>query len=452
MSRNWHNKRVTVMGLGRFGGGVGVTRWLAAQGARVTVTDLGTAEKLAESLEQLAGLDLTLRLGQHAEDDFRQTDLVVPSPAVPDNSPYLAAAREAGVPITTEMNLFVERCPGRCIGITGSVGKSTITAMIGHLLQNTLANRSVWVGGNIGRSLLTDLDHMTGDDLAVLELSSFQLQHTPAVRWSPSIAVITNITPNHLDRHGSFDAYVAAKLNIARFQDLERDAVVLEDTPELCQRFERALGRGRRLWRYGLDGNIATAAGPHQHARWPKLALDVPGQHNRRNAAAALTVAHLLGVTPEAATIALATFAALPHRLQRVGTRAGVTYYNDSKSTTPESAITAMNAIEAPLLVILGGYDKGSDLTPVAELTARRARFAACIGQTGPGLVRAITKAGGHAEDFDALSDAVAACQAAAQPGDAVLLSPACASWDQFADYRVRGKLFADLATRAAQP
>jgi UDP-N-acetylmuramoylalanine--D-glutamate ligase len=452
--QDWQNKRVTVMGLGGFGGGVGVTRWLAAAGAKIVVTDKAPAEKLRNSLDQIADLHLPLHLDGHDARDFRDTDLVIVNPAVPETSEYLQLARDASVPITTEINLFVERCPARCVGITGSVGKSTVTAMIGKVLdEGTKARRHggtkgrVWVGGNIGRSLLEGLGRITADDIVVLELSSFQLQRTPAVGWSPHVAVVTNITPNHLDWHGSFEAYVAAKLNLVRFQQ-PRDVVVIQDVPKLRRMLAPLVSDRPGIWRYGLDGDVPFAAldGDDRRLRWEKLKLPVPGRHNRENAAAALTVAQALGVPAEIALSALATFEALPHRLQRVAEREGVTYYNDSKSTTPEAAVTALRAIDAPLLVILGGYDKGSDLRPVAEEAARRACFTACIGKTGPGLAQLVQAAGSDAAVFPDLRAAVRACRERARPGDVVLLSPACASWDQFIDYRARGELFTRLA------
>ena len=453
MIQDWQDKRVTVMGLGRFGGGVGVTRWLARAGARVVVTDRSPAERLSSSLEKISDLDVKLRLGRHEERDFRETDLVVVSPAVPEDSPFLQAAREAGVELTTEINLFVERCPARCVGITGSVGKSTITAMIGHVLKETLAERRIWVGGNIGRSLLDDLDAMRPQDVVVLELSSFQLQRTPLVKWSPHVAVITNVSENHLDWHGTFAAYLAAKLNIVRHQDPARDAIVIGDTPELREQFELLFGDVGGLWRYGLEEDEPVAASQShsasdcddQRLRWQGVHLNVPGRHNRLNAAAALTVAHVFGVESHAAVRALTSFAALPDRLQSVGVRDGVTYCNDSKSTTPTAAMTGMRAIESPLLIIAGGYDKGSDMRAFAELAARRAKFAACIGQTGKKLAELIRAAGGRAEYCGDLRTAVDASRRRAVPGDTVLLSPACASWDQFDDYRVRGETFTQL-------
>jgi UDP-N-acetylmuramoylalanine--D-glutamate ligase len=449
MRTSWDGVRVTVMGLGRFGGGVGVTQWLVRHGARVTVTDTATADALAASVKQLDGVPVTLKLGGHDERDFTDTDVVVANPAVPHTSPYLAAAQAAGVPLTTEINLFVERCPATCIAITGSVGKSTITAMTGHVLERA-QDRRAWVGGNIGRSLLDVLPEMTAAQLVVLELSSFQLHYTPRVRWSPRVAVLTNITPNHLDWHGTFAAYLADKLNLVRFQNPARDAIIIDDQPDLRRHFELMFGDLAGVWRYGLDGSDLAAVMQTTSAvecddrrlRWPNVTLQVPGQHNRRNAAAALTVAAALGVDTERAVTALATFAGLPHRLRRVATVDGVAYYDDSKSTTAEAVITALAAMEGPALVILGGYDKHVDLTPAVEAVAAKARFAACIGQTGPQLCAALKTRGAAAELYETLEAAVTACRERAKTGDSVLLSPGCASWGMFEDYRARGAAF----------
>lgn len=446
---DFRGKRVTVMGLGRFEGGVGVTRWLANQGARVLVTDCDSADKLTASVAQVADLpNVELRLAGHDERDFTSADLVVVNPAVPPTSPYLQAAAAAGVPVSTEINLFVERCRAATIGITGSVGKSTTTAMIGHVLERSLPAGKVWVGGNLGKSLLDQLPQIAPDDVVVLELSSFQLERTPLIRWSPNVAVITNITPNHLDWHGDFEAYAAAKMNIARFQRPATGTLIIHDTPDLLRRVQNEFTDSRKVWRFAasVDGlTVATSAAVSDQKRWTDVRLDVPGAHNRENAAAALAAALAIGADMERTKVALATFAGLPHRLQRVALRNGVTYYNDSKSTTPEAAITAMNAIDAPLIVILGGYDKGSDLSAVAKLAARRARFAACLGNTGPGIAALIERERGRAKLFDTFEDAVRACQREAQPGEVVLLSPACASWGMFEDYRQRGDLFVRL-------
>lgn len=439
-------KRVTVMGLGRFGGGVGVTRWLVAQGARVLVTDRVPADALRESVAQIADLPITLRLGEHRHEDFREADLVVVNPAVPDQSEFVRTARDAGVPLTTEINLFVERCPARTIGVTGSVGKSTTTTMIEQIARRC-APAGVWVGGNLGRSLLDDVPRMMPRDVVILELSSFQLHRTPHVRWSPNVALVTNLSPNHLDWHGSLDEYADDKLNIARWQRYG-DVLVLGDHAPLHDA-ARAAGQGARAWICGADGSGAFVRRPEgNELRWPTLRLGVPGRHNLENAAAALAAAAAIGFDGQSAAAALAEYAGLDHRLQRVCQRDGVTYYNDSKSTTPESAMTALGAIEGPLLVILGGYDKGSDLTEIAHVAARRAKFCACLGQTGPRIAERVRAAGGQAEIFADMPSAVAACEARAVPGDTILLSPACASWGMFEDFRQRGAVFSALARR----
>ena len=449
MNENYRGKRVTVMGLGRFGGGVGVTRWLCAQGAHVVVTDRAPAERLHESLDAIADCGADTRLGRHEARDFCDADLIVASPAVPDSEQHLQAARAAGVPITSEISLFLERCRGRIVAVTGSVGKSTVTAMIGHVLERTYAH-GVWVGGNLGRSLLSDLPKIDARDVVVLELSSFQLHRAQRVRWQPSVAVLTNIVPNHLDWHGDMDAYVSAKLNVFTHQDSDRDAIVLHAGALRHALVRELAGKYARRWTYSEnEGRPLARLADGNTVEWrPKLS--VPGAHNVENAAAAFAVAGAIGIDAESATASLASFAGLPHRLQAVGEYDGLTYYNDSKSTAPDAAITAMRAVSSPLLMILGGYDKGLDMTPAALHAAKRARYSACIGQTGRALAEMIRSAGGDAEYCGTLPEAVRACRSRACAGDAVVLSPACASWDQFVDYRARGDEFVRLARRDA--
>ncbi|MCA9244600.1 MAG: UDP-N-acetylmuramoyl-L-alanine--D-glutamate ligase [Phycisphaerales bacterium] len=449
------NRRVTVMGLGRFGGGIGVTRWLARQGARVTVTDLKPADQLKDALAELEGLDFKTRLGGHDVADFRDTDLLVVNPAVRPDHELIRAARDAGVPITTEINLFLERCPARVIGITGSVGKSTVTAMIAAMLKS--AGIPSMAGGNLGGSLLDCLQEITPDHVIALELSSFQLHYTPLIRWSPRVAVLTNISPNHLDWHGVFAAYAADKLNIVRFQDAERDTAVIPDEGPLREQISLLHGDLSGVWRFSVSDRRPMArlqSTPavdcdDRRASWG-VTLRTPGAHNLLNAAAALTAVHALGVDTEPAVTALADFTGLEHRLQLVATVDGVTYFNDSKSSTPAAAMTAIRAMSAPTRVILGGYDKGVDLRELAEFAAKNCAFVACIGATGPAIVDAVRAVGGNAAMFDSLEAAVTACRAAAQNGDAVLLSPGCASWGMFSDFRERGERFCAIVRQRA--
>lgn len=433
-----HGKRITVMGLGRFGGGTGVTRWLAAQGGRVLVTDMQPADKLADSLEDLADLArcgaVSLRLGGHDMRDFQQCDLLVANPAVPKpwQNSFIRAALDAGAAVTTEIELLTQRLNRhRVIGVTGSAGKSTTAAMIHHLLQRTLTGgQQAHLGGNIGGSLLNHLPSIHPHDWIVLELSSAMLywlgDESPACPrlsandravprgWSPHVAVLTNIAPNHIDWHGSFEHYRQSKLNIFRFQSQEDLRVGADDLP-------------RDL---------------------PHVQLKIPGRHNQANAHMAIAaVNRATGVACHDLLPLLEDFTGLPHRLQLIAEHDGLRFYNDSKSTTPQATVLAVEAFDDPARVhlIAGGYDKGSDLTPIARLTERIAGLYT-IGATGAGLARAATACcSGFALCALTLEAAVAAALDRMTTGDVLLLSPGCASWDQFTNYEQRGERFAKV-------
>jgi len=424
------------MGLGRFGGGIGVTRWLVEQGARVIVTDLAPVEKLAESVKQLEDLPVTFHLGGHDEKDLDGCDLMVVSPAVPrDRSEFVVEAVCRGIPLSSEMNLFIERCPAECIvGITGSAGKSTTTAMLGAVLEAAVAVGEIpqaWVGGNIGRSLLSDLDKMKPDDVVVLELSSFQLDDLAPLRWSPNHAVITNIRPNHLDRHGTLEAYADAKMNIVRYQSASDTVYVLDREEELANQV-RSLSAPSSLERFTFDEAFADV-------------LQVPGRHNKDNAAAVIVVAHRLGMDDEVIRKGLATFTGLPHRLAFVAECDGVRYYNDSKSTTPESTCIAIDAFDAPVVVLVGGKGKGASFAPLGRHLAKRAKAVICYGEAGPeiaGETRQSTNGNVEVVEVLSLENAVRSAAANACPGDVVVLSPACTSYDAFSNYEQRGEAF----------
>jgi len=424
-------KRVTVVGLGRFGGGIGVTRWLCDLGADVTVSDCASRDKLADSVRQLGGCDVTLHLGGHDLDDFLGADLLVVSPAVPPDLPALQAAAEAGIEQTTEINLFLERCRAPVVGITGSVGKSTTTAMAGEILSRRF---TVHVGGNIGRSLLADLDSIRPDHLVVLEMSSFQLEATPRIGVSPHVALVTNLVPNHLDRHGTMEAYAHAKQNIFRFQN-DSDVLILNAADEALKGWAR-MAPGRAV-------QFDPAGDPFE--------LNVLGGHNQANAQAAWSAARECGIDRATAAEVLEGFKALPHRLQLVASAGGVKYYNDSKCTTPGGAVVAIEAFEPRKVVLIaGGYNKGVSFDELGDAIAGSAKALVVIGATADkiaaaaeesrcGELPAIRKAGD-------LRSAVAAASDLASAGDVVLLSPACASYDMFVNYEQRGEQFAGLA------
>lgn len=435
-------RRIVVMGLGRFGGGVGVTRWLVGQGARVCVTDVADAEALRDSVRQLDGLEVNLQLGGHDAAMLSACDLLVISPAVDRaQSDFVKEAIRRGIPCTSEMNLFLERCACRLVGVTGSVGKSTTTAMLGAALTcaarrpTSLEGRGIWIGGNIGRSLLDELPAMRPGDWAVLELSSFQLEDAAGLRRSPEIAVITNLRPNHLDRHGTMDAYAAAKLNVARFQSADDVLVIHRGERELLSRLDQMNARARRVY----FGDAAV----HERLRG---VLRVPGRHNRENASAAWVVATELGVPDDVALAALAEFPGLPHRLEFVREFRGVRYYNDSKSTTPEATCTALEAFDDPTVLLAGGYDKGIPFDALARAAADRARGVVSFGATANKIQNEISQvAGSRVPPLATAADLPAALAIArqwAREGDVVVLSPGCASYDQFRNYEERGDLF----------
>lgn len=433
---------VIVMGLGRFGGGIGVTRWLVEQGARVTVVDRAEAESLSSSVKQLAGLPVRFRFGEHQIGDLDDCNLLVVSPAVAkDKSDFVQAAIARGIPLTSEMNLFAERCRARrVIGITGSAGKSTTTAMIGAILNAAHAAGAgprAWVGGNIGQSLLGVLGQIEPEDIVVLELSSFQLEDLGSLRWSPTHALITNIQPNHLDRHGTMDAYRGAKLNIVRFQTDEGLVLVNERDEELIEQVTAA----------GAAGRLRTFAFSPDY----RGILQVPGRHNEDNAAAAMAMCRAVEIDDRWVREGLSGFHGLPHRLEFVAVRRGVRYYNDSKSTTPESSRLALESFEKPVVMMIGGRDKGMSFEGLARLLARRAKGVVCYGETGAklyGEVMGHSAAGlpaGRVERAGRLREAIEKARRMAEPGDVVVLSPACTSYDEFDNYEHRGQTFADL-------
>ncbi len=431
---NLQGKRVLVMGLGRFGGGAGVAQFLVEQGAQVRVTDLADADQLADPVAALSDLPIDWRLGEHRVADFQQADLVVVNPAVkPHGNVFLNAAREAHVPLTSEIRLLIERLPnrGRTIGITGTAGKSTVTAMIGHILDSapgrrmmSEANRAgIHLGGNLGGSLLNQLSDIHENDWVILELSSFMLDWLRDVGWSPHIAVITNLQPNHLDWHVTYEHYVAAKRVIIASQEPGDYALV---------------GDPQVDWRppSGVNASHVYGAGP--------IGLPLPGAHNQFNARLACAAATAAGIAVDYAK-ALADFPGLPHRLQLVTERDGVRYFNDSKCTTPDAARLAIESFDpATVHVILGGYDKGADLKPLAGFAYSHCKAIYAIGATAASFTA------DNAVQCATLDRAMREIRGRVESGDVVLLSPACASWDQFDHYEQRGDVFTALAQASA--
>lgn len=422
-------RRAVVMGIGRFGGGVAAARYLVGRGASVIATDVADEDALSSSLGELDGLGVSFHLGGHRRADFEQADLVIVNPAVPRpwSNAYLDAARAGGARLLTEIRLAMgDRPADHLVGITGTAGKSTTAAMVHHALKRTRPDLDPHLSGNIGGSLLDDPP--SRESTIVLELSSFMLHWLagdggrPEDRATTGIAAVTNIAPNHLDWHRTLEHYEGCKRAIASPSPTCPDPLLLQASVD------------------------AKEAGP-------PIRLAIPGDHNQENARFAVRIAleHVRrrdSRSPEdgleeSLRTALASFKGLPHRLESLGEIRGARIFNDSKSTTPEATLLAIEAFEdsSRVHLIAGGYDKGADLGSIAALVPRLASLQA-IGATGPRLVE------GGADPAAELDAAVDAIFGRMRPGDVILLSPGCASWDQFTNYEERGTAFRDAVLR----
>jgi len=416
-------KRVLVVGMEK--SGLASVAFLQERGAEVTATDMRP--------HVVDGAPFVL---QH-QAPFLESDLIVTSPGVPNDLPELEEARARKIPVMGEVELAAPYLLGKTIGITGSNGKTTTTAMVGHILHT--ARIPSQVGGNIGTPVTALVASSRQDQWNVLELSSFQLE---TIReFSAEIAVCLNVTQNHLDRHHTFGAYANAKGNLFRTQK-PQDYAVLNQDDEQCRQFAK-IGRGMKVWfgdAYLKDGEILIG----EELLMPAAALPVRGRHNVQNAMAAANAAHLAGVPMDEIASALLSFSAVEHRLEFVRTVNGVDYYNDSKATSVDATTKALESFAGRLWVILGGKDKGSDYSVLEPLLRERSRGVLLIGAAAPLIEGQLTMT---TERMETLENAVARAASAAAPGDTVLLAPACASFDQFESYEHRGRAFKQLVS-----
>ncbi|MHB8901368.1 MAG: Mur ligase family protein [Thermoguttaceae bacterium] len=422
--------RVTVMGLGHFGGGSAAARWLARAGARVTVTDTAPAEQLADSLQALQSAPIRrYQLGGHREADFRDADLIVVNPAIRPDNPWLEIAAGRGTRLTSEIELFLESCPARMVGVTGSNGKSTTAAMIASILEAD--GRRVYLGGNIGGSLLDDVGKMRRGDWVVLELSSFQLHRLNHEVRTPEVAVITNFTANHLNWHPDLSDYARSKQRLLVQQPSGGVAVFDRSAP----------GLGR--WKDHVRG---VHLEPDSEADLPRLL--VCGRHNRTNGALAAAAARAAGCREDSVGIGLGTFRGLPDRLEPIGTVHGRRIINDSASTTPESTMAALEALDGPVWLLAGGADKGVDFDELARRIAMCAEGAVFYGQVGGLLAEKVAAQGAavYCRAVETLEEALDAAIRQSPERATIVLSPGCSSHDQFANYRARGAAFTRMA------
>ncbi|ADH86177.1 UDP-N-acetylmuramoylalanine/D-glutamate ligase [Desulfurivibrio alkaliphilus AHT 2] len=450
-------KHVLVVGLGK--SGCAAARFLVKQGVRISVSEGGRAVAPASRMVQwLQERGVYCELGGHSPQLFAGVDVILLSPGIPLDIPALDAARAAGVPIIGELALAPEYLRTPVIAVTGTNGKSTVTTLVGELLR--AAGRNVFVGGNLGTPLCEYLAGPQEADWAVLEVSSFQLDS--AGKFSPDIAVLLNISPDHLDRYPDYAAYAASKWRIVANQGREQWAVINRDDPEILRLLaagppaSRVFGFGGRGMAGPLAANQSREAAPGPPVDGLRLCLTQEDEHceeyplpanelavepNRQNALAAVLAARLAGCPPAAVGPALAAFQALPHRLALVATVAGVRYYDDSKATNIGAVISALQGLPGPVVLIAGGLDKGGDYRLLLPAIKEKVRAVVLIGSAREKMRAALAPAVPVTEAAD-LPSAVRIATQLAAAGEAVLLSPACASFDMFAGYAQRGEVF----------
>jgi UDP-N-acetylmuramoylalanine--D-glutamate ligase len=445
------NKRVLVVGLGR--SGVASALFLKSRGARVTVSDSKSEDQLGNEIPVLLDHGIAVETGRHGERTFQNQDLIVVSPGVPVDAQPLAQARALGEQVIGEIELASEFLPGPIVAITGSNGKTTTTTLVGDILAKS--GVKTLVGGNIGTPAIALVADATPETVIVLEVSSFQLETIRSFR--PKIAVVLNVTPDHLDRHRTFQAYVDAKARIFENQQPEDFAVLNADDPTCVELTSRT--RAQVFWfsrkreveqgAFLRKGQIFFRADGTEREVMPVSDLSLKGGHNVENVLAAICAADLMGCEPASIRTTVHDFKAVEHRLEFVATVNGVDYYNDSKATNVDATIKALESFPANIHLILGGKDKGSDYTVLNDLLRQRVKSVYTIGAAAE-KIQSHIKGATVIVSAGTMDSAVKQALASAQPGDIVLLAPACASFDQFQNYEHRGRVFKELVGNLA--
>ena len=450
---DWTGKRVLILGAARQG--LSLARWLARHGARVTLNDLRPLDDMRAAQASLADVDVEWILGGHPVELLDRVDVLCPSGGVPLTLPIVSEAIQRGIPLSNDTQIFLEAAPCKTIGITGSAGKTTTTSLVGDMAKLSCADRSessAYVGGNIGDPLINYVDDMTADDLAILEISSFQLDQMTV---SVDIAVILNITPNHLDRHGTMNAYMEAKARLLDFQNQKSISILGRDDAGSWGLRSRVKGRlfsfSLNPLEEGLDGSYlddGLLALRDDFAYVPLMLrekIQLRGDHNVSNVLAAFTVGHAAGFPLDAMLEAAENFRGVPHRLEFVRALRGARWYNNTIATAPERTVAAIRSFEEPIVLLLGGRDKDLPWQDLADLVHQRVEHVILFGEAAgkieaalgvpSGATRTQTRCGG-------LREAVQKAAEVAESGDVVLLSPGGTSFDEFKDFAERGERF----------
>lgn len=458
--QSFRGQRAGVLGIGA--SNIPVLEFLVKCGARVTACDRKTREELEPVMKRFSGLGVEWRLGEGYLCGLEEFDVIFPTPGMPLDLPELARARAFGVRESSETELFFGLCEAPIVGITGSDGKTTTTTLVGNTLRE--AGKNVFIGGNIGNSLLPVVLDIPKDAVVVLELSSFQLQ---PLRVSPHVGVILNIHPNHLDHHRSMEEYIASKENIIKYQAPHDFAVLNLDNPVTGEMASRCLGKvipfsRQKLLSEGvfLSGDdILVKLGGREVRACSRADIRLRGEHNVENLLAVTAVTWVFCEDFEPLRKVIREFGGVPHRLELVGEIGGIMFYDDSIATTPSRAIAGLNSFREPIILIAGGSDKKVPFEDFAREAVRRCKAIVLLGETAPKIGEAISKVEGgpdgcclpsviYAED---LEDATQKAWEFAESGDVILLSPACASFDMFRDYKERGEKFKQIVARLSK-
>ena len=450
---DWTGKRVLILGAARQG--IALAHWLARHGARVTLSDKRAETDFEPARQTLADLPIQWALGGHPLELLDDTDVLCLSGGVPLTLPIVVEAQKRGIPLSNDTQVFMEVAPCKTVGITGSAGKTTTTVLVGEMAKLAYKDESVFVGGNIGNPLISYVDEMHQDDLAILEISSFQLDQ---MSISPHVAAILNITPNHLDRHGTMEAYTASKARILGFQSQNDVAVLGRDDPGAWNLRERVKGK---LLSFGLSNLPIDQSGAYvsdglYHLRDGNAYILLPiqnaihlrGDHNRLNVLAAVTIGHAAGLNLDAMLEAIDNFHGVPHRLELVRELHGVKWYNDSIATAPERTMAAIRSFDEPIVLLLGGKDKDLPWEALDELVHERVDHVVVFGQAAEKILGVLNRSKSSSkrpyslQRGDGLQEAVRQAAQVAESGDVVLLSPGGTSFDQFNDFAERGEWF----------
>lgn len=452
---DFKDKKITVMGLGLQGGGVGTARWLARQGARVLVTDLKTEKELAKSLKELEGLDIKYVLSKHREEDFKNVDLIIKNPGVPRDSKFLKIARENNIPITTDINIFFELCPAPIIGITGTKGKTTTATLLGKIF--TAYNPQSVIAGNIRKPVLDFLEKIDKDTPIVLELSSWQLEGLEEIKKSPRLALITNIFVDHLNRYEDLEDYKNAKKFIYKYQT-PKDVIILNrdnfhtkrmynEAPSQCFWFSKKYFK----WENGVCVRWGQIIFRHEGKRteiMPVKEIKVPGDHNLENVLGAITLAMVYGVPVEIIRETVKNFRGVENRTELTREVGGVKYYNDTTATAPEAVINSLKTLgrKKNIILIAGGADKELYFKDMARQIKKRCKRVVLLPGTATEKINEelidIKYPASNIQPAANMTDAVRKARNLAEAGDIVLLSPGCASFGIFINEFDRGEQF----------